>query len=279
MIKPVLPLNSDRLLETSPALAIAVCGYRYLPRGKGAFARTVGRFMVGDRFVRAPTPHGFSLVSSGSTLDMVAWLQVHQAWDDHVLAACLENCRQGGTFYDIGANLGYIALSIANRRSKGLAVLAFEPNPELAAAVALAVQSNGLAVSVFDTALDQASGEVDFFIPSHAIHASFESRERGARHLKVPTVRLDDLVLSGALPAPTVMKIDVEGAEMRVINGAESTLQKYKPTLVYECDANSGRFGHTPADMEVRLLGLGYREVRRLQDDRGAFTNDYMARA
>jgi FkbM family methyltransferase len=217
-----------RLLKHSPALRIATAGYRLLPRGKGAFARAVGRFLVRDGFfVEVPTPHGCSIVASAATLDMGAFLQVDKDWDDHVLEACIERTKDGGAFFDIGSNLGYMAISVARNGPKELAVVAFEPNPQLAQAIALSAEIYNFPVQVFSVALDESNGETDFFIPGHAIHASLVVREQDARLVRVQSIRLDDLVASGKLPPPTVIKIDVEGAEMRVFAGAEQTLRTH----------------------------------------------------
>lgn len=189
----------------------------------------------------------------------------------------MERTKNGGAFYDIGANIGYMAISVANRGPKGLAVVAFEANPQLAQAIALSAEMNDLPVHVFSAALDETAGEVDFFIPNHAVHASLVSRAQDARRVRVQSVRLDDLVESGKIPPPTMIKIDVEGAEMRVFSGAEKTLRTHKPAVIYECDINLKRFGKIQADVEAQLKSFGYRDISRLSDQYGKLTDDYLA--
>jgi Methyltransferase FkbM domain len=47
-------------------------------------------------------------------------------------------------------------------------------------------------------------------------------------------VAIDELVASGELPAPTAIKLDVEGAELRVLEGMRETLARHRPTLICE---------------------------------------------
>jgi FkbM family methyltransferase len=266
--------------RNSFALRIAELGYRFLPRGKAAFARAVGRALIRDGYLLVPSHQGITLAIPAQSLDMAAFLRVHRDWDDHVIDALAPLAAAGGTFYDVGANLGYISLSLARRGSaKGLATFAFEPNPKLASAVRLAAEANALPVTVFQLALDESSGTVEFFVPKHAIHASLVSRSAHATSISVQRITLDELVESGKAPAPTFMKIDVEGAEFRLFKGAERTLRAHLPTIVYECDSNLDRFGASREQVEDLLRSYGYRSIRRLRDASGGETDDYLASA
>jgi FkbM family methyltransferase len=265
-------------ISNSFALSVAVFGFRYLPRGKAAFARKIGALLLGDRLVTSPTDYGYNLVCPGSALDMAAFLRVGKNWDNHVLDCCLANLGEDGIFYDVGANLGYMALSVAKKRGGNVKVFAFEPNPDLARSIATAASVNNLAVRVLPLAISDVSGDVSFFVPRHTIHASLKSRQAGATVLNVRAATLDDLVASG-FPAPTVMKIDVEGAEFELFKGACKTLRQYKPALVYECDNNLDRFGHSREEVESLLKSFGYLNIRRLRKTSGDWSDDYIATA
>jgi FkbM family methyltransferase len=141
------------------------------------------------------------------------------------------NCIDVGCFHGkILADM--VALAPAGRH------YAFEPLPHLARELKPQFPS----VQVFEVALSDASGEATFH---HAVGAPAYSGldrrpDRPDEHyetITVKTTRLSDL-LPPDLPIHFI-KIDVEGAELRVLRGARETLQAYKPFVVFELGMTS----------------------------------------
>jgi FkbM family methyltransferase len=125
-------------------------------------------------------------------------------------------------------------------------VYAFEPQPSLARAIAVTAKLNGFAgLHIFPIMLGKVSGQASLFVPAHSIHASVVSREAGALEISCPVATLDDLVATGRLPPPDVIKIDVEGSEWDVFQGARQTLAAKRPVIIFESDVNSIRFKYT----------------------------------
>ena len=232
---------------------------RRLPAARGRVTRLILERLLPRRGrVAVPLAAGFDLAGSPLSMVTVMHVMARRGWDDHVLTICLDALKPGGVLYDIGANAGYISLAAAKARPDAQ-VIAFEPLLALAEDVALAAHRNGFdRLSVYNVALSSENGEAELFLPTQSVHASFVSREEGATLVKVPTVRLDDAVAAGLLPPPTVVKLDVEGAEMLVLEGAAETLRAHRPTICFECDLNAERFGHTPGSFMGRLRALGY---------------------
>ncbi|MEO5951971.1 MAG: FkbM family methyltransferase, partial [Chloroflexia bacterium] len=75
----------------------------------------------------------------------------------------------------------------------------------------------------------------------------------GVERTEVPVQRLDTLVEKMSLPAPSVLKIDIEGAEAAALAGAEKLLAQYHPAII--CEVHGIEAALAVAD---RLAGMGY---------------------
>lgn len=75
--------------------------------------------------------------------------------------------------------------------------------------------------------------------------------------------RIDTLVKTRHIPAPSVIKIDVEGGELAAFRGASETIHRHQPHIVFESDENTSRFGYTRRDLFDFLTTLApYRFFR-----------------
>lgn len=262
-----------------------------IPRAKGALPRLAGR-LLGERLWQSRIGDDLHLLWDGRVLDMCAHVARSATWEAHIIEALGQEIAvlpDGSTFYDVGANAGYMSLVMAREFSNLDRVLAFEPQPRLAQAVAQSIVHNGLEdrVDVFAVALGDRDAEVDLFLPRHAVQASFVSREADSTKVTVPLRRLDTLISEAKLAGPDIIKIDIEGAELQFFQGARKTLADHKPVLIFECDGNARRFGHDIGDVIAFLRPLGYDEWVALTDDgpvpmspdEPVQANDYLARA
>jgi FkbM family methyltransferase len=129
-------------------------------------------------------------------------------------------------FLDVGANCGYYSLYAA--ASAGCRVVAFEPDPEMFEALRWNISLNPLLAGLVEPraeALSCENGSRRFFraAGSNSGMSGFSER-RAVASFDVPIRTLDSLVESGAVPQPTVMKVDVEGHETAVFAGAGRVL-------------------------------------------------------
>ncbi|MFP4519271.1 MAG: FkbM family methyltransferase [Oceanicaulis sp.] len=157
----------------------------------------------------------------------------------------------------IGANRGIWAHEMAKSCRS---VWAFEPNPKLFAVLSAAAKTP---VECRCEALSDTPGEAELLIPGEAGRysnqgASLNPDKVGGRaHMKVrvPTARLDDLD-----PPPTgFMKVDVEGHERAVLEGARGLIARDKPAMIIEIEER-----HTGRDLDGELdfvEALGYRTL------------------
>ena len=100
-----------------------------------------------------------------------------------------------------------------------------------------------------------------------ATNSIVDARDKGGtgarQTLTVPLLRLDDLLDS--TPPPTIVKIDVEGAELGVLQGMTETIRRFKPVLIYEVDdGDRDAFERRWTALDDFVRGLGY-NVRRLE--------------
>lgn len=172
---------------------------------------------------------------------------------------------KGAVCWDVGAHFGYHSLGFA---ALGAQVVAFEPNAHNAARLrANLVRNPALAprVRVRSEALTNIDGPIQFVQSadlaetssgSHladAVAPSPGSTYENFERVPVTGVRADTLLAGGEAP-PTVMKIDVEGAEQLVLEGARDLLLRHKPLLLMEIHHIRLMY-HLP----TLLAGLGYR--------------------
>ena len=147
----------------------------------------------------------------------------------------LECLNPGDVFYDIGANVGYFSLLACKLVGDYGEVHCFEPLPENAAILRANLAANGFSnFTVHECALSDDSGNATLVVADLPGQAALARERAGGRALTVATVRLDDL----ELPLPTLVKIDVEGAEDRVLTGMRQTLARARPAIVVEIHAD-----------------------------------------
>jgi FkbM family methyltransferase len=170
--------------------------------------------------------------------------------------------RPGDVAVDAGAYKGGYAYWMRHAVGTRGAVLAFEPQPELATYLRETVVAFGWDnVHVEQAALSASEGEAALHVPGHAPsqRGSLVVERAGARVVPVRIGTLDAFLAGRALPRPIrLLKLDVEGHEMEALRGAERTLLRDRPLLLFECEE---RFGATGSVERVLAYvgSLGYR--------------------
>lgn len=156
---------------------------------------------------------------------------------DRGLRSLLENCSDGDVVYDVGANKGDYALATA--RNRPTTVFAFEPNPlvfeQLVKNLRLNATDNVVAKNV---GVSDDIGQLDFYVSSEPTMGSFHrshATEGGAEVTDVITVDVItiDSFVEDHRP-PDHVKIDVEGHEIAVLEGAMETIRNRRPTIYLE---------------------------------------------
>ncbi len=183
--------------------------------------------------------------------------------------------QPGCVVLDVGANHGRFAKHLAALHGGDCTVYAFEPLEYNRAVLRVAVGRAGN-VTIVPLALSNEAGETELFIPYKRAsrrfsHGSAHLGDRGSGvafgtrtapdvcRALIQTVRLDDWAQEQGLERLDLMKIDVEGAEPLVIEGAMETLARFRPVIFAELiPGMPERVGRTVEGVIGPLLGLGY---------------------
>jgi len=171
----------------------------------------------------------------------------------------------GDTFVDIGANVGIYSLTLArmNRVFSGIRFYAFEANPDTFSR--LAVHAESLGVRAQNLAISDRNGSLDFVAGavSHVFTTVDNATECSNMHERcsVPCRRLDSLDIEGD---SLVLKIDVEGQEKNVLDGASELFCAGRIKAVY-------LDGYKNREIEgfLRQHGFAFFEGRTLEPVRG----------
>ncbi|MCB0209167.1 MAG: FkbM family methyltransferase [Anaerolineae bacterium] len=193
--------------------------------------------------------------------------------------------RPGQVFYDIGANVGFFTAIAAKRVGPTGFVYAFEPVPENAQSIRHNINLNGFSqVTVFEQAVSDKSGVGALFVTHYAGGSTLSTvgKPSDTREvINVSLISIDDLVTRRTLLPPSLVKIDVEGAELDVLKGMRHTLKKHRPLLIYEIDdGNNERFRQKQNSCEAFLKNLDY-TIIALEDsyqDNLWFVANFLAR-
>lgn len=168
--------------------------------------------------------------------------------------------RLGDHVLDVGANIGTYSLFMAARIGVEGRVVAIEAEPVTVSRLRHNIAANGLEgrVVLHDVAVDSRPGQVEFFNDLDVANAIAPSGDARGSSVTVRAATLDDLT-AGSGPL-AVAKMDVEGVEVRALEGAASLLARRSPPVwITEVIATQlRRFGSTVDDLYRVFADAGY---------------------
>ena len=184
-----------------------------------------------------------------------------EAYEPAVTALLARHLRVGCTVVDVGAHVGLHTLMFSRRVGSAGRVIAVEPSPASAGLLRRHLIWNACTnVSVIEAAAGNREGVIEFSYRADPTDpggfANSLAYDIGGlkRHVSMRTL---DAICKGLLP--DVIKIDVEGAELLVLEGAEELLACAAPTLVIAVHPEPMRaMGAVPADLIAFLEARGY---------------------
>jgi FkbM family methyltransferase len=205
--------------------------------------------------------HATGLLSTGPG----RWLfsRAYDLYKAKLEAAAANGLRQivapGSTVVDIGANVGFFTRRFAKWVGAGGTVIALEPEPRNFADLRDTLRRDGTLprVHLFEAAAAEYAGSARLKL--NPLHPGDHKLTTGSGSIDVKTVRLDDILAEREWPPLSLVKIDVQGAEERVLDGAEQTLGRIRPAWFVEVDDDHLRaMGSSAAQLVRRFAGHGY---------------------
>lgn len=179
--------------------------------------------------------------------------------------------RPGYIFVDVGASFGYytiLAASIVGPRGK---VIAFEPEPTRFIFLKTNIKINRFPhVIAVNAAVSNVNGESHFYISGEESSLYM----RPGPQIKVKTVRLDEFLESIGINSINMIKIDVEGAEMLVLEGAEKVFRRSKNLrLIIELNPQALKVAKVhPYDLIEKIKYLGAKKIYVIMEHKHEIT-------
>nr|WP_319374731.1 FkbM family methyltransferase [uncultured Methanobacterium sp.] len=137
--------------------------------------------------------------------------------------------NESDIIYDIGANVGFYTLLSSVIVGNTGKVIAFEPVPRNINYLKKHLKINNCHnVEVMELAVSNKEGISNFKVEKDSFSAGKLS---DSGNLTIKTIALDDLLLEKKISPPDVLKIDVEGSEMLVFEGAKNLITEYAPKI------------------------------------------------
>ncbi|WP_049941942.1 mycofactocin biosynthesis glycosyltransferase MftF [Haloterrigena turkmenica] len=271
------------LAHLSPArrFRLAGPGAGVLTTAADAVAAPIRARTNGEASVRTVSIDGVAARFRLDTSTESWWLEDETLRGERpVLADLLKRLGPDDAVLDVGANVGLYACFAGRILSDGR-VVAVEPHPGNADRLAENLGLNGVDASVTRAALGATDGSGRLDVPADRVgagtsvlaadSADSSAQSTDADRVPVDVAAGDSLLERTDVPSPTVVKIDVEGAEIEVLRGLDETLSASDCRLVY-CEihpAAIGAFDATADDVEGFLRERGF-ALERVQewDDR-----------
>jgi FkbM family methyltransferase len=158
---------------------------------------------------------------------------------------------------DVGANVGFFTLQFAAWVTEGGRVIALEPEAVNYEGLRRAVVGAGL-LDVVETIQAAAADVTDTgFLQLNPAHPG--DHRLGSAGVAVAMTTLDDLLGARGWPEVSLVKIDVQGAEARVLAGARHTLERFRPVLFLEVeDQKLKQYGSSASELLTSCTACGY---------------------
>ncbi|MCS3749293.1 FkbM family methyltransferase [Salinibacter ruber] len=189
----------------------------------------------------------------------------------------VDSVKEGDVFYDIGADAGLYTCLVSKAVSDQGTVVAFEPHPTRKLQLIDNLHINNVSAEVRTEALsdEEKKGVINYSLKTKSGEVVNVNDDKGHGNI-VNIVRGDTIVEKEKLPTPDVIKIDVEGAELRVLKGFRKILSDVDNCMVYiELHDEISNFGGSKSEVLEFLRDINY-EVELLETRETSSTQEFL---
>jgi len=222
--------------------------------------------------------------------DLDEWIQQHVyflgTWDERGLNFLKNNLKEGDVFVDVGANIGCYSMVAAKLVGKTGSVHSFEPVTKVFGKLQQNILLNKLDnITANKKAVFESSGNIELYVSSNenaGMSSIFHHDTESGEIEKTEAVSLDDYFADPDIQKISMIKIDIEGAELFALKGMKTILDKFRPVIIMEVSEavikNSGIEGKESLEF---LKSHNY-EIRRIfqcgntgdiADSKSSYTN------
>jgi FkbM family methyltransferase len=197
-------------------------------------------------------PSGFALHFHPTPITVEAWVNPSRAYVSE-LAFLTQFLRPGDAVIDVGAHVGLLSVASAHLVGSSGRVVSIEPHPRVYGYLTENVDLNGLRnVETIQCAVGRERG-VNVLSDESSDDWNFLGAEQG---VEVAVSPLDELIPIDL--SPSLLKVDVEGYERFVFEGARRTLDRTECVLFESWDDHCSRYAHRTADVIKLIAAHGF---------------------
>lgn len=224
---------------------------------------------IGSDYVLVPNVNGFNMFVRSSDIGISQELLMSKVHEPIATTMLPMLVQSGDTVLEIGGNIGYYTLLLSQLVGEKGAVITVEPNPESFTLLKLNLRLNRVTnVELHQLAIGNKDGCANLYTSYSSNLCTLKPSIEGENisSIEVRTTTIDAFVKKLAKPVQ-VIRMDIEGLEKEALEGAEFTLEHYKPRLFIEFHVK--KLGIKNAEMTLEFLyRKGYEEtILILRDD------------
>lgn len=233
--------------------------HRFLSRKLRSFQPEISPIFISKSFTLFLDPKDLSGPSYNVMYDKSA---AFYRYEEELKADLLQYLARDGVFFDVGGNIGVISFFVKTFYP-GSPIVIFEPGNIASKCLKKTIEVNKIKnVTLVTKGVSDKVGVAEFFIDpkstggSSLVRKHFDKTKKNIE--KIELIGLDDYVAETKV-FPSLVKVDVEGAENLVIAGARNLIKNHKPNFIIECE-NSKILEDLTLWREV-FLGYKFRKV------------------